>query len=177
MTTMSQGNKKITTRKIPATNNKVLVRTGSLRFFNKYRQPIEKCWSVPVPVRETVRIIKPWPCWQDYLLLASPGIYPQVYHRTRKKQRRDRIISNFTKRESFSCLIYQPSYNLAMCSPFASVLHPLKKGLSFPFSLDNQEDNISGNSIERSVYWFILKISSVLPVPTGRVGIEWWTLL
>ena len=32
MTTMSQGNKKITTRKIPATNNKVLVRTGSFHF-------------------------------------------------------------------------------------------------------------------------------------------------
>ena len=31
MNTMSQGNKKIT-RKTPATNNKVLVRTGSLRF-------------------------------------------------------------------------------------------------------------------------------------------------
>ena len=54
MTTMSQGNKKITIRKIPETN-KVLVCTGSLRFFKKYRQPIEKFWSVPVPVRETVR--------------------------------------------------------------------------------------------------------------------------
>ena len=32
MTTMSQGNKKITTRKIPSTNNKVLVCPGSLRF-------------------------------------------------------------------------------------------------------------------------------------------------
>ena len=52
MTTMSQGNKKISARKIPATNNKVLVPTGSLRFFKKYRQPIEKFWSVPVPVRE-----------------------------------------------------------------------------------------------------------------------------
>ena len=31
MNTMSQGNKNIT-RKTPATNNKVLVRTGSLRF-------------------------------------------------------------------------------------------------------------------------------------------------
>ena len=40
MTTISQGNKKITTRKIPAMNNKVLVHTGSLRFFKKYRQPI-----------------------------------------------------------------------------------------------------------------------------------------
>ena len=55
MTTMSQGNKKIATRKKSATNNKVLVRTGSLRFFKKYRQPSEKFWSVPVPVGETVR--------------------------------------------------------------------------------------------------------------------------
>ena len=55
MTTMSQGNKKITTRKILPTNNKVLVRTGSLPFFKKYRQPFEKFWLVPVPVRETVR--------------------------------------------------------------------------------------------------------------------------
>ena len=54
MTTMSQVNKKIATRKIPATNNKVLFRTSSLRFFKKYRQPIIKFWSVQVPVRETV---------------------------------------------------------------------------------------------------------------------------
>ena len=54
MTTMSQGNKKIT-RKIPAMNNKVLVLTGSLHFFKKYRQPVIKFWSVLVPVRETVR--------------------------------------------------------------------------------------------------------------------------
>ena len=39
MATMSQGNKKIT-RKIPATNNKALVHTGSLCFFKKYQQPI-----------------------------------------------------------------------------------------------------------------------------------------
>ena len=51
MITMSQGNKKITTRKIPATNNKVLVRTGSLRFFRKYWQSILKFWSVPVLVQ------------------------------------------------------------------------------------------------------------------------------
>ena len=55
MTKISQGNKKITTRKIPATNNKVLVRTGSLLFFKEYGQPIIKLWFVPVPVRETVR--------------------------------------------------------------------------------------------------------------------------
>ena len=54
MTTISPGNKKITTRKIPATCNKVLVHTGSLHFFKKYWLfSIEKFWLVPVPVRET----------------------------------------------------------------------------------------------------------------------------
>ena len=42
MTTKAQGNKKITTRKISATNNKVLVRTCSLCFFKAYRQPFWK---------------------------------------------------------------------------------------------------------------------------------------
>ena len=32
-------------------------------------------------------------------------------------------------------ILYQPSYNLAMWTPFASLLHPSKKGLSFPLSL------------------------------------------
>ena len=50
--------KKITRRKIPAKNNKVLVRTGSLLFFRKYWQPIIKFWSVPVPIRETIRRLK-----------------------------------------------------------------------------------------------------------------------
>ena len=50
MTKMS-GNKKIATRKIPATNKKVLVCTGSLHF-KIYRQPIIEFWSVPV--HETV---------------------------------------------------------------------------------------------------------------------------
>ena len=63
MTKMSQGNKKITTRKIPATNNKALVCNGSLRFFKIYRQPIEKFWSVPVPVRETVRNLNCYHIW------------------------------------------------------------------------------------------------------------------
>ena len=46
MTKISQGNKKITARKIPAANKKSLVRTGSLihslRFFKKHRQAIIK---------------------------------------------------------------------------------------------------------------------------------------
>ena len=56
MTTMSQGNKKIKTRKIPATNNKVLVRTGNFRFFKQHWQPIIKFWWVPVLVLETVQL-------------------------------------------------------------------------------------------------------------------------
>ena len=55
MTAMSQGNKKITSRKVLATN-KVLVHTGSLRFFKKYQPPITKFWLVLLPVRETVHI-------------------------------------------------------------------------------------------------------------------------
>ena len=58
MTTMSQGSEKIAIKKIPATNKKALVCTSNLRFFKKYRQPIETFWSVPVPVRETVRMFK-----------------------------------------------------------------------------------------------------------------------
>ena len=52
---VTRKNKKITTRKKLATNNKVLVRTGSLRFFKNYQQPIIKFWWVPaVPVNKTV---------------------------------------------------------------------------------------------------------------------------
>ena len=57
---MSQGNKKIKTRKVPATKKGFLIRAGSLiqpvLFFKKYRQPIIKFWPVPVAVHETVHI-------------------------------------------------------------------------------------------------------------------------
>ena len=175
MTTMSQGNKKIIIRKIPATNNKVLVRTGSLRFFNKYRQPIEKCWSVPVQVRETVRIIKPWPCWRDYLLLASPGIYPQVYQRTRKKQRRDRIISNFTKRESFSCL-YIKKVIILQLLPLRFIIAPFKKRPFFPFQFgQSRREYIWKLNWKESLLIYFENWQ--LLIPTGRLGIGWLTLL
>ena len=38
MTKISQGNKKITTRKLPATDNKVLVCTGSLCFLKSLKK-------------------------------------------------------------------------------------------------------------------------------------------
>ena len=56
-----------------------------------------------------------------------------------KKQRRDRIISNFTKGETFSS---SPQFG--------------------------QEENIPGHSIERRAYWFILKIARMFPIPSSR---------
>ena len=59
-------------------------------------------------------IIMTLPCWQqDSVLLTGPGIYPQIYHRApcpavllckgyNKQQRRGRVISNFTKGQTFS---------------------------------------------------------------------------
>ena len=55
-------------------------------------------------------------------------------------------------------------------------LAPFQKRSLFPLQF-GQEESISGNSIERRVYWFILKIGRVLIVPTGRVGLGWWTLI
>ena len=43
-----------------------------------------------------------------------------------------------SQKERLFHVLYQPSYNLAMWSPFAPLLHPSKKGLSFPFSLDKK---------------------------------------
>ena len=83
-------------------------------------------------------IIRPSPCWkQDSLLLASPGLYSQIYHRTPcpvvlickevyKKQKRGRIISSFLKGKTFN-ILWQPRAlgdNLTMWPPF---LHPPKK--------------------------------------------------
>ena len=53
---------------------------------------------------------------RTFLLLAGPGIYPQIYHRiyvlqyvfvkgSNKEQRRAEIISNFTKEETSSHLL------------------------------------------------------------------------
>ena len=85
-----------------------------------------------------------------------------------KKQRRGRIFSNFIS------YLYQPSDNIAMWSPF---LHPSKKGLYFPFSLDKMIIYLETQLKGEFICWFILKIDRVLPIPTGRVGIGWWTFL
>ena len=69
-----------------------------------------------------------------------------------KKQRRGRIISNFIS------YLYQPS-DIAMWSPF---LHPSKKGLYFPFSLDKKIIYLETQLKGEFIYWFILKIDRVL---------------
>ena len=66
--------------------------------------------------------------------MTGPGIYPQVYHRTRENKG-GIVLFQISQKERLFHVLYQPSYNLAMWSPFASLLHPSKKGLSFPFSL------------------------------------------
>ena len=50
----------------------------------------------------------------------------------------------------------------------------LQKRHFFPLQF-GQEENISRYSIERKVYWFVLKTPRVFPVTTGRVKIGWWT--
>ena len=40
-----------------------------------------------------------------------------------------------SQKERLFHVLYQPSYNLAVCPPFASLLQPSKKSLSLPFSL------------------------------------------
>ena len=89
-----------------------------------------------------------------------------------EKQRWGKIISNFTKGETFN-LWWQPSAlgdNLTMWSPF------LKKRPSSTLHF-GQEENIPWHIIEGRAYWFVLKIAWVFPTSSGRVGIGWSTVL
>ena len=45
---------------------------------------------------------------------------------------------HISQRERLFHVLYQPSYNLTMWSPFTPLLHPCKKGLSLAFSLDEK---------------------------------------
>ena len=69
-----------------------------------------------------------------------------------EKQRRGRIISNFTKGDFFISYI-----NKVLCSHHSCTF---SKNAFFPLQF-GQEDNISGNSTERRVYWFVLKIARI----------------
>ena len=138
---------------------------------------------------------------QDFLLLTGPGIYPQVYHSlakwlsvrlqtkwfwvrvrlqsliephvlqyllvrvSNKKTKEGQDYFKFHKRRDFFISYINQVINL-QCGP---LFYTLPKKV-FPLQF-GQEENIPGNSIERRVYQFILKIARVLPIPTGRVGI------
>ena len=82
------------------------------------------------------------PLGDNMILLTQPGIYPQVYHRTpcpavlivrrsKKQQRRDGIISNFTKGETFF-ISYNNQVLLEVISRFSHLLGPSIKRSSSP---------------------------------------------
>ena len=118
-------------------------------------------------------IARPWPCWQqDFLLLICPVIYPEIYHILQclfvrgfnKKQRRGRIISNFTKRFFISYDDQRPGAYGANFTMWLPLLAPSKKGLHLPFSFSKKRKY----SIKIRVYYFILKIATMFPLLTSR---------
>ena len=95
----------------------------------------------------------------------------KIYHRTpclfvkgsNEKQRRGRIISNFTKGETFSSLNdNQVLLGVISCGPHSCT--PQKRG----FLQFGQEENIPGHSIETRPYWFIFKIFRMIHIPLSR---------
>ena len=99
-------------------------------------------------------IIRPLPCWQqDSVLLAGPGIYPQIYY-----------------------IFYDNRVLLGLISQCGTPSWTLQKRPSSSLQF-GQEKNMPVHSNERRAHWFVLKIVMVFPIPTVRVGIWWWILL
>ena len=91
-----------------------------------------------------------------------------------EKQRKDKIISNFTKEETFSSVM-TTKVLLGEISQYAPPSCTLQKRPFSPLQF-GQEENIPGHSTEGRTYWYVLKLARVLPIPTGRVRLGWWTL-
>ena len=89
-----------------------------------------------------------------------------------KKQRRGRIISNFTKGEAFH-LLWQPSALGVNITMWPSFLHLPKKIFLSP-SLWPQKKTYLETQLKGGAYWFVLKTAWVFSIPSGRVGIGWW---
>ena len=86
-----------------------------------------------------------------------------------KKQRKGRIISNFTKGETFSSLMTSAfGGNLTMWHPPSppSFLHSSKKTFISPSVWPRRE--YTWHSVEKRAYWFILKIARMFSIPTSR---------
>ena len=78
--------------------------------------------------------------------------------RSNRKQRRDRIISNLSKGETFSSLLATKySWGIILRCGFPTCT------LQF-----GQEENIPGHSIENRAYWFILKVSRMFHTLISR---------
>ena len=94
-------------------------------------------------------------------------LYPPIFVRgSNKKQRRGRIILNFTKRETLF-VFYDNQVLLGVISRcgFPSCTLQKRPSSSLQFC---QEENIPGHSIERRAYWFVLKISRMFPISMSR---------
>ena len=101
-------------------------------------------------------------------LLLSQDLRCFFVRGSNKKQRRVRIISNFTTGEIFSFLMTTKCSCgvILQCAPPPSSC-TLKKRPSSPLQF-GQREHIAGHSIERRIYQFILKIARIFPIPTKR---------
>ena len=77
--------------------------------------------------------------WQDlksiHKFIIELHALQCLFVRGSNKKNRWVGLFQISQKERLFHVLYQPSYNLAMWSPFASLLDPSKKSLSFPFSL------------------------------------------
>ena len=119
------------------------------------------------------------PSWQqDSLLLTGPGICPQIYHKlhvlqclfVRESNKKGGVgLFQISQKGRLFHLIWQSSAlegNLAMWSPPSCIL---QERSSSPLQF-GQEVNITGHSIKRRAYWFVLKIARMFPILTSRNG-------
>ena len=111
------------------------------------------------------RVLYLWQVLESiHIFIIDPHVLQCLFvRRFHKKERRGRIISNFTKGETFH-LLGQPSTlggNLIMRSPF---LHPSKKASLSPLVWPRREYIWT----LRKAYLFILKIVSMFSIPSSR---------
>ena len=126
------------------------------------------------------------PCWhKDFLLSRGRGIYPQIFiefHalqclivRGSSKQEERYDYFKFHKRRDFF-VSYDNQVLLRVISQCGHSSCTLQEKRSYLLQF-GWEENIPGYSNERRGYRFILKITRVFPISTGKVGDGWWTLL
>ena len=90
-----------------------------------------------------------------------------------KKQRRVRVISNFTEGETFSSLM-TTNYSCGESNNAVPILAHLKKGFPLPFNLDKKRKNLD-TQFKGELTDLFWKFAGCSLFP--RVGIGWWTIL